>query len=300
MSDTSNTKKAEKSVNSAVEKTLEEIRKGPYDTGNWGEAEQRLSELSKILNAAQCSVGVLSGWNAWKAGKKDTAYNAWYQSALNPSITEADLLSALCGMMLYQAETGKEKMALTLVLIEQIKEKLNSLENTNIRLTVSLNSLGIGLAKLKRMEEAEAALREAMRLNGNIASTTEKRRDAIHQQSKNGYNLASLILIPGGRKNEAFHLLTEKVIPGYKEVGAETDLAAAYYRTALSCPAQALNYLILSAEMWYLHKSDDKDRWRGAVENIKRELAKTLQEKEVEKKVQEIVQGIEKKMNGKE
>lgn len=284
-------KKLEEIIISAIN----EIRKNFYDKGNWNRTEEELLELSETLKSAQCSIDVLSGWNLWKSGKKEAAYELWHRVAFNSYTDELEVLSAMCGMMLYQAESGNKTFAL--IIMEDIKERISSLEGSSIRLTVSMNSVGIALAKLKMTMEAETILKEAMLLNEKIINTGgPEKADAIHQRSKNGYNLVSLILIPHGRNEEAFALLVNKVIPGYREIGADTDLAAAYYRASLASTDEktALNYLILSAEIWYFHKKDDPKRWEDAIENIKKELEKNLQEKEVDAKINEIIKNIEK------
>lgn len=283
-------------IKDAINSKLDQIRKGPYDAGNWAQSEQELNEMVKTLKIGQNSVEVMIGWNLWKQGKKGDACTIWNGVYLT-DVLESDRLSALCGLAMYNAEEGQKKMAVAC--ISQIKERLTTLDEANIRFTITLNSLGIALAKIEEYEEAEKILKEAIRINAILAENEETYQDAVHQGSKNRYNLGSLVYQKLRKREDAFRVFSEAV-SGYEEVGAETDLAALFYQLAMTSgeddKTDRLNYLVRSAKLWFLHQDDDMKRWTDAVKNIDTEVGKSCQGTEKERQVREIVVNIEKEM----
>lgn len=236
------------------------------------------------------------GWVLWKQNLKDDADALWRDVYSSPESLELDRLSALCGMAMYNAEKGNKEMVKAYIF--KIEKQLESVNKTDIRFTVTLNSLGIALAKIGEYEEAEKILQEAIRLNTLLIENKESHKNAVHQGSKNRYNLGSLVYQKLGRNDDAFRVFNE-AIAGYKEVEAETDLAALYYRLAMTGPEdKKLDYLILSAELWYVHQDDDSDRWLSATQNIYTEVKRIYpEEKEHCCIIKEVFEGITQRMD---
>ena len=249
----------------------------PDDDGNW---QLSINELQAIKAEAD----VYIGWNLWKMQKKDEAASIWREVIFGTIANDVAKASAHAGLGIYYAEKGNKEVALEHAQFAQdlLPEDATANQNKN------LNACGIALAKIGELEKAEEILLKVARINEQLMKSDDPEivREATHQRGKNGYNLASLVYIPQERFYEAIKELEEEVIPRYKAVGAETDLAAAYHRIAevnekiaegdshSTVNTVALN-LALPAEkkslsLWQKYQEDAPGRVETAMENIKR------------------------------
>lgn len=277
-------KKIRKMMNEALEL---------YDKGEWNKAIEMLNAASEKA-AGDGNLEVLReiytylGWNYWKKQDKEKAQDYWLDAidystcsfrTYGTPITQA---SAHAGLGIYYAEKGDKENALRHAKLAQ--ELLPA--NATINQAMNLNACGISLAKIGELDRAEEILRKAAKINEELEGSEDLpiAKKAKHQRAKNGYNLASLVLIPRGKYVEAIKELYREVIYRYSDVGAETDLAAAYHRLSEAYEkmaetaetdgkagqlTMALVYEKISRDLWEKHQ-DDPSRLKTAEENIKR------------------------------
>lgn len=149
-------------------------------------------------------------------------------------------------------------------------------QNATMNQAINLNACGIAMAKIEEMGRAEGILLKVAKINEQLEKSDDLvlAKKAKHQRGKNGYNLASLVFIPQKKSEEAINELINEVIPRYKNVGAETDLAAAYHRISeafenLKKYNDSLYWEELSLDLWQKHPDDPK-RAETAEKNILR------------------------------
>ncbi len=274
----------EKKTETVIEKINKAIKL--YDKGNWDQAIDLLKpmDIRTLSNGKEVAeIEMHIGWNYWKKNNKELAGFIWEQIRGNPDANYITQASVYAGLGIYYAEKGNKEKALRYAKLAQ--ELLPS--NATMNQAINLNACGISLAKIGELSRAEGVLRKVAQINEQLEKSDDLAiaKKAKHQRAKNGYNLASLILIPQDRLYEALMELDEEVIPRYIAVEAETDLAAAYHRIAEinenlvdrdshnTVKSVALD-LALSAEqksleLWQKHPDDPK-RAETAEKNIKR------------------------------
>ncbi|MBU3924654.1 hypothetical protein KJ854_01825 [Patescibacteria group bacterium] len=255
-----------------------------YDKGKWIAATHLLKDLlqEKISWKEKREIFMHLGWNYWKLGDKAEAIAFW-DLALAAESDEITQASAHAGLGIYYAEKGDKEKALHHAKLAQNLPP----QNATIHQSMNLNACAISLAKIGELDRAEEVLRKVMQINFQLEQSYSPviAKKAKHQRAKNGYNLASLILIPQSRFYEALMELDEEVIPRYVAVEAETDLAAAYHRIAevdekmadgdshytvrQKVLSLALRAEERSSNLWRKH-SDDPKRIETAEKNIQR------------------------------
>ena len=250
-----------------------------YNQGKWAEAE---TELQKTMNhlaelSSYLSALVLLAWINWKRNEKAQARYLWAATYENDYIKEIDCVSAMCGLAIYHSELeGESAKERTQSFIDKIKMKMKGIGDLNVATAVQMNSLGIALAKIGNLDEADSILREAARMNEAMETLDDSRAiEAMLNRAKNGYNRCNYVLIPGGALAAALKELTEEIVPRYVKVGAETDLAAAYHRISdvyVSLEEYATAYIFeeKSAQLWKKHFEDDPKRLPQALKNLQR------------------------------
>ncbi len=274
----------EKTVREMINKAI-----GLYDKGEWNKSLELLEiafQAYLVDNKTAAEIHMMVGWNYWKRGDKDLAASSW-MTAMEIVAQEKDNItkaSAHAGLGIYYAEKGNKEKALHHA---KLAQELLPLDAT-INQVMNLNACGISLAKIGELKLAEEVLRKVAKINEQLEKSDDPAtaKKAEHQRAKNGYNLASLILIPQGRFYEASMELDEEVIPRYVAVEAETDLAAAYHRIAEineklvdeggshnTVKSAALDLALQAEEkslaLWQKHPDDPK-RVKTAKENVAR------------------------------
>jgi len=270
----------EKAVREIINKAIE-----LYDKGEWNASISLLEQTYLWTlgdNKTGAEIEMHIGWNEWKKANKLQAATRWETVMRIPAADKITQASAHAGLGIYYAEKGDKEKALHHARLAQELLPLNATINN----VMNLNACGISLAKIGELDHAEEVLRKVAKINEQLEKSADPilAKKAKHQRAKNGYNLASLILIPQSRFYEALMEL-EEAIPRYVAVGAETDLAAAYHRVAEANEKMAegdshftvnlatLN-LALSAEeksltLWQKHPDDPK-RIETAEKNVQR------------------------------
>ena len=278
-----------------VEETVRELLDRAYslyDKGEWSEALDLLKLLrnQEMYNATSIELAeatVLEGWNYWKKGEKVTAEYLWQLVLTSTSTTivptRTTEVSAHAGLAICCAEEGEKEEALEHA---QLAQDLLPMEAT-INQVMNLNACGITMAKIGELERAEEILQKVAKINERLekSDNPEIARKAKHQRAKNGYNLASLILIPQRRWNQALYELLEEVIPRYDKVNAETDLAAAYHRVSeVWMGKDDLDAALLAEKssefLWEKHQKDAPGRVETSRENIRKIELKKLEKEE--------------------
>ncbi len=246
-----------------------------YNRGSWRDAATLIENINGATQIEAYEMFALIGWIDWKIGgiNKSTAVLMWNDVIKNGEeiADQTTLATAHAGLGIYYAENGNKDEALQHAQLAQdlLPENAISYQNRN------LNSCGITMAKIGELSRAEEILKKVAKINEQLMKSNDQEiaREATHQRGKNGYNLATLVYIPQKMWNEAIEELQNVVILRYIEVGAETDLAAAYHRIAecyenLSDFENALIFEEKSLEFWKKH-SDDPQRVKTAEKNIR-------------------------------
>lgn len=271
-------------------KSLKEIR-ALYDEGHLESATEELLKLMNETKELEEYLGhqVLMGWIEWKRREKGIAKRYWADTHDNQFIRIKDKISAFSGFAVYYSslETleGDQK---ALEYVERIRAIIEDMDRNELFVSKNLNNVGIALSNVGKrrqdsaiIKEAEEILRAAASLNEQNEKDNEEvdtARGAMHQRAKNGYNICSLILIPAGRLEEAFEELTKEVVPRYKRVEANTDLAAAFHwisEILLLKPdrskedlQRAYDYELHSKKIWDRHTEDQPGRSAIAQKNL--------------------------------
>lgn len=274
-----------------IRKDIKEAIK-EYNAGNWKLSIEKLENAKAKASAPEVAeIDTFIGWNKWKMQEKDEAARIWTLvlsvEAATHNITKA---SAHAGLGIFYAEKGNKEKALRHAKLAQ-ELPLNATVNQ----AMNLNACLISVAKLGDLKLAEEIWKRVANINEQLEKSDDLAiaKKAKHQRAKNGYNRASLILIPQSRFYEALMELEEEVIPRYIAVEAETDLAAAYHRIAEineklvdsgshnTVKSAALDLAFQAEEkslaLWRKHPDDPK-RIETAEKNIQRIYIQRIKE----------------------
>ena len=259
-----------------------------YDKGDWDDALGLLNKITeaasqkkgdpsskrlKLTRQEEWEITNLKAWIYWKRGEKTAARNLWLAVADSRGKNKAEkeiINSANTGLGIYWAEQGNREQAIRHSQLAVFCPP----EKAVIRDTINLNGCAVAMAKIGEFKRAKVLFKKASDLNKTLMNSEDPEvgKKAIHQLSKNCYNLAALIYIPQREwKNALIEL--HKAILGYKEVSAGTDEAAAHHRTAEVFENQgrlkeALASETRSMQLW--EKKNIPDRVKMAKENIAR------------------------------
>jgi tetratricopeptide (TPR) repeat protein len=260
---------------------IEEAMK-EYDAGNWTVAIKILTKAKEEAEPVeQAEIDAYIGWNMWKMQRKEEAAEIWECMILTKAVlagvaSKATRASAHAGLGIYYAEKSDKEKALEHA---QLAQDLLP-EDATLQQNKNLNACGITVAKIGELGQAEEILKRVARINEQLEKSDDPEiaKEAKHQRAKNGYNLASLVYIPRRMYSAAIKELKNRVVSRYMEVGAETDLAAAYHRIAeayenLRDYDNALHFEKMSLKLWEKHPDDPK-RVETAKVNIARIEAK--------------------------
>ncbi|MBU3965077.1 hypothetical protein KKG29_03520 [Patescibacteria group bacterium] len=269
-------------IDEAIREMIDEAI-GLYDKGEWNAALELLEitfQSRYVNNKEAAEIHMLAAWNHWKRGKKDLAASVWATTTQIAGADNITIASSHAGLGIYYAEKGDKEKALHHAKLAQ--ELLPP--NVTMNHAMNLNACAISLAKIGELDRAEEVLRKVAQINEQLEKSDDPvvAKKAKHQRAKNGYNLASLVYIPQEKYREAIVELDVEVIPRYKIVNAETDIAAAYHRIAEAyekmaetgnaeklCLTLALDYENASLTFWQKHPDDPK-RIETAEKNILR------------------------------
>jgi len=253
-----------------------------YDKGDWNQSFKVLDRIKDSNSQETMEILVLYAWIHWKKGEKSNATYYWIMVSNSKEASDVIKSSAHAGLGIYYAEKGDKKEALKHAQFAQdlLPKEATANQNKN------LNACGITMAKIGELGKSEEILKKVAKINEQLMKSDDPKiaKEGTLQRAKNGYNLVALVYIPQKRFYEAITELEEEVIPRYKVIGAETDLAAAYHRIAevnekIAEGARptgemiALGSALLAEEkslfFWQKHPDDPK-RIKTARDNVKR------------------------------
>ncbi len=250
----------------------EEEAMAEYEQGNWLKSISLLVVLIKFVDnlGKKSELSMNIGWNKWKLRLKDEAAEIALAILGNEKATNIAKSSAHSLLSLYYSEKpGNEDLSSEHA---RLAQKLTP-KNSEVRHRKNLNSCGIAMMNIGKLDRAEQVLRKVAEENESAEQSDDKTiaKNAEHDRGRNGYNL-SKVLVSLGRIEEAGKELIRNVIPRYMEVGAYTDLAAAYHQLSVVYRKQkklkeALTYEKMSLVLWEEH-SDDPTRAPQAKKNI--------------------------------
>lgn len=269
-----------------IAKAEEAAMSNKYDKGYWKESIIDLTALLEFASPAKkTEINMDIGWNNWKMRLKDEAAEIAKAVLADKETTDIAKSSAHSLLSLYYSEKPDKKIEAS----EHARLAQELTSSSGLRHRVNLNSCVIALGNMGDLTRAEQVFQKVAMENEKVEKTGNAKEveKSKHQRGKNGYNFVSKVLIPQGRFDEAGKELIRNVIPRYMEVGAYTDLAAAYHQLSVVYRKQkklkeALSYERMSLVLWEEY-SDDPTRAPQAEKNIKDILAE-MQEHNGEQK----------------
>jgi len=261
--------------NKTVRELIDEVVR-LQEMGEWSKSFKALAVIvcdRDVTEETAGEIDMIAGWNKWKMGDKDSALKYWLAVLKNRRSTVKTQAGAHAGLAIYYSEKAdKEKTLRHAKLALELLPK-----NATLSISMNLNACGIARAKIGELDGAEKVLRKVAGMNEELERSKDPaiEREGALQRAKNGYNLSSLIYMKQGRFEEALNELLKEVIPRCIEVGAKTDLAAAYHQVAAIYEnrgnfEKALEFEERSKAIWDEHIKDDPKRSETAQKNISR------------------------------